>query len=568
MRPAALGGCMRRPAADLVLTGARVRLGRRRWARTLAVSGGRISAVGNDLSSVRDVIGPHTRVIESPGGLIVPGFQDSHVHAPFAGLDRRRLSLHDVKGRSAYLEAIAAYAHEHGSNAWIVGGGWAAEYFTNGCPRKEDLDSVVPDRPVFLFNGDLHGAWLNSRALEVAGITKNTPDPVDGRIERDPITGDPLGTLQEGAAYRVNDRFVPQPAQEEWEAAILEAQHYLHSLGVTGWQDAWVTSATQTAYESLARQGRLTARVVGALWWDRNREMEQIPELLERRERGLAVVSPAAHLGSGFLPTSVKIMTDGVLENFTGALLEPYCDGCGGHSDQRGVTYLDRDLLAAAVTELDAKGFQVHFHAIGDRAVRESLDAVSRARSLNGDNDRRHHIAHVQVVQPEDVVRFGDLGVVANCQTFWAQSASERDDLTIPFLGADRARLQFPFAALLASGTRLAMGSDWAVTTADPLEQLEVAVTRTSPQDRDHPPFLPEQRISLDDALDAFTAGSAYVNHDDQGGRISVGSRADLVLLDTDIFAPGFATGHTAPISDARVQLTVAGGSVVYDAES
>jgi predicted amidohydrolase YtcJ len=260
-------------------------------------------------------------------------------------------------------------------------------------------------------------------------------------------------------------------------------------------------------------------------------------------------------------------MTDGVLENFTGALLEPYCGGCGGRSDQRGVTYLDRDLLAAAVTELDAQGFQVHFHAIGDRAVRESLDAIYRARSTNGRNDRRHHIAHVQIVQPADIVRFSELGVVANCQTFWAQSASERDEMTIPFLGTERARLQFPFAALLASGTRLAMGSDWAVTTADPLEQLEVAVTRTSPQDRDHSSFLPEQCISLDDALDAFTAGSAYVNHDDQGGHIAVGCRADLALLDTDVFAPGFVTNHAAPISDARVQITVAGGSVVYDAE-
>ncbi|UFR00095.1 amidohydrolase [Streptomyces sp. Go40/10] len=558
---------MRRPTADLVLTGARVRLGQGQWAGAIAVRGGRISAIGPDFSSVRDLIGPHTRVIESPGGLVVPGFQDSHVHAPFAGLDRRRLSLHDVQGRSAYLEAIALYAQHHPSKPWIVGGGWAAEHFPNGRPRKEDLDTVVPDRPVFLFNGDLHGAWLNSRALEVVGITRNTPDPVDGRIDRDPVTGDPLGTLQEGAAYWINDHFVPQPDRQEWEAAVLDAQRYLHSLGITGWQDAWVTPATQAAYESLAAQGRLTARVVGALWWDRKREMEQLPELLARRERGLAVVSPTAHLGSGFFPTSVKIMTDGVLENFTGALLEPYCDGCGGHSDRRGVTYLDRDLLATAVTELDAQGFQVHFHAIGDRAVRESLDAIHRARSSNGRNDRRHHIAHVQVVQPQDIVRFNELEVVANCQTFWAQSASERDDLTIPFLGTERARLQFPFAGLIASGARLAMGSDWAVTTADPLQQLEVAVTRTSPQDRDHAPFLPEQCIGLDDALDAFTAGSSYVNHDDQGGRIAVGSRADLALLDTDIFAPGFVTNHAAPISDARVQITVAGGSVVYDAE-
>ncbi|MEV2210576.1 amidohydrolase [Streptomyces sp. NPDC050997] len=563
-----MGKSVSEQAADLVMTGARVRLGRGLWAGAVAIRRGRIVALGNDASSVRHLIGRRTRVIHAPGGMVIPGFQDSHIHAPFAGRERLRLDLHIMTGRHAYLDAIASYAATHPSEPWILGGGWSTDHFSGGIPRKEDLDAVVPDRPVFLFNRDLHRAWVNSRALEAAGITRDTPDPADGRIERDPVTGDPSGMLHEGAAYRVNDRIVPSPTRQEWEAAILHAQNYLHSLGVTGWQDAWVTADTQAAYEALAAQGRLTARVVGALWWDRYQGLSQIPELLERRERGLSVVSPTGHLGSGFYPTSVKIMTDGVLENFTGALLQPYCSGCGGHCADRGLTYVDQELLTAAATELDALGFQIHLHAIGDRAVRNSLDALASAQASNGNTGRRHHIAHVQVVQPQDVVRFARLGVVANCQAFWARSTPEMDEMTIPILGPERARMQYPFGDLFASGAKLAMGSDWAVTTANPLEQLEVAVTRISPKNRDQASFIPSQRLRLDDALDAFTSGSAYVNHDDQAGQIAVGRRADLVLLDTDICEPGFATLDAAPLADVRVRLTVSSGSIVHDDEA
>jgi hypothetical protein len=443
------------------------------------------------------------------------------------------------------------------------------EYFPGGTPRREDLDAIVPDRPVFLFNRDVHGAWVNSRALELAGITRESPDPPDGRIERDPLTGEPSGTLHEGVAYRVNDEVVPAPTGADWEAAILNAQEYLHSLGITGWQDAWVTPHTQRAYEALAADGRLTARVAGALWWERTRGLEQIPEFLARRERAAKVLAPKAALGSGFHPTCVKIMTDGVLENFTGALLEPYCEGCGGHRlagtgaphGNRGLTYVEPELLDAALTALDGHGFQVHMHAIGDRATRIALDAVAAARAANGPGDRRHQIAHLQVVHPDDIRRFARLEVIANCQAYWAQHEPQMDELTMPFLGPERASRQYPFASLLRAGTRLAMGSDWAVTTADPLEQIEVAVTRIDPENRGNRPFLPDQRLSIAEAFDAFTAGSAFANHDRQGGRIEVGARADLVLLDTDVFAAG-----AGPIADAAVRMTVAAGEVVYDA--
>lgn len=537
--------------ADLVITGADVYTvdAARSWTDAVAVRGDRIVALGAE--AVRQQTGPRTRVVHAPGGMVVPGFQDSHIHAPFAGRNRLRVWLNDLVGRDAYLDRIAEYAAANPDEPWIIGGGWAMEYFPGGTPRKEDLDAVVPDRPVFLFNRDVHGAWVNSKALAQAGITKDSPDPVDGRIERDRRTGEPTGTLHEGAAYSFNDRFVPTPTRAEWESSILNAQEHLHALGITGWQDAWVTPGTLDAYRSLADSGRLTARVVGALWWDRHRELDQVPEFLGQRESGAV---------GNFRATTVKIMTDGVMENYTGALLEPYCDGCGGHTDNHGLSYVDRELLAAAVTELDRLGFQVHLHAIGDRAVRNALDAIGEARSANGRTDNRHHIAHVQLVRPEDVPRFRQLGVVANCQPYWAQSEPQMEELTLPFLGRDRADLQYPFGDLLRSGATIAMGSDWSVTTANPLEEIEVAVTRVDPENRDNAPFLPEQALPLSVALGAFTAGSAYVNHDDDAGTIAIGKRADLAVLDRNLF------DRTSGLpADAHVTHTVAGGALVYE---
>ncbi len=522
----------------------------RSWSDAVAARDGLIVAVG--AAHVLDVIGPSTRILDARGGLVLPGFQDAHVHPPVAGRNRRHVELNDLVGRAAYLDHLAAYGEAHPDEPWIIGGGWAMEYFPGGSPRKEDLDAVFGARPVFLFNRDVHGAWVNSAALALGGIDATTPDPPDGRIERDPVSGEPSGTLHEGAAYSFDARVVPSPTVADWSASIVTAQRHLHSLGITGWQDAWVTPDTLAAYRSLASSAALTARVVGALWWDRHRGLEQITDLQTQRE--------LAHGGS-FHPTTVKIMVDGVLENRTGALHEPYCDGCGGHTDNRGLTYVDADLLSAAVTALDALGFQVHMHAIGDRAVTIALDAVAAARAANGAGDNRHHIAHVQVVRPADVPRFRELGVIANLQAYWAQSEPQMDELTIPVLGRDRADLQYPFGDFLRAGTTLAMGSDWAVTTANPLEQIEVAVTRTDPEHRDNAPFLPEQALPLPVAVAAFTAGSAHVNHDDAGGRIAVGQRADLCVLDRNIFDR--AAGH---ISDAEVRWTIASGAVVHEA--
>jgi predicted amidohydrolase YtcJ len=531
----------------------------RSWARAVAVRRGSIVGVGTD-DEVGDLIGSGTEVVDLAGRMLVPGFQDAHVHPVYGGLDLLRCTLHDLTNQEDYLLAIKAYADEHPEREWILGGGWAMDAFPGGTPTKDLLDAIVPDRCVFLPNRDGHGVWVNSRALEVAGVTAATPDPPDGRIERS-ADGAPSGTLHEGAADLVG-RLAPAPTSEEMVAALRKGQEYLHSLGITAWQDAIVdetgSEANYAAYVDAAARGDLTARVVGALWWDRHRGEEQIAELVERRERGRV---------GRFAATSVKIMQDGVCENFTAAVLDPYLDAHGRPTDNRGISFVDPGALKGYVTELDRLGFQVHYHALAERAVREALDAIEAALIANGPADNRHHLAHIQVVHPDDVPRFRTLNAVANAQPLWAAHESQMDDLTIPFLGEPRWRWQYPFASLVRSGATLAMGSDWSVSSPDPLEEIHVAVNRSMPGGYPHrvdrrDVFLPDERIDLATALSAFTMGSAYVNHLDRDtGSIEVGKLADLAVLDRDLFA------HPVDeIAEATVEQTFVEGERVYAA--
>ncbi|GBC86086.1 N-substituted formamide deformylase [bacterium HR12] len=529
----------------------------RRWARAVAVRDGRIVAVGTD-AEIRELVGPRTEVIDLAGRMLLPGFQDAHVHPPSAGVEMLQCELLDLHGLDEYREAIRAYAAAHPEAEWILGGGWAMDVFPGGVPTKEILDELVPDRPVFLPSRDGHSAWVNSVALKLAGITRETPDPPDGRIERDEL-GEPVGTLQEGAMRLVGD-LAPEPTQEEWERGLLEAQRYLHSLGITAWQDAIVGGSYPTleAYVAVAERGELTARVVGALWWDRYRGLEQIPELREQRARGQV---------GRFRATSVKIMLDGVCENFTAAVLEPYLDARGEPTDNRGILFVEPELLREAVIRLDAEGFQVHFHALADRAVREGLDAIEAAIRANGPSDHRHHLAHIQIVHPDDLPRFRRLGAVANAQPLWAAHESQMDDLTIPFLGEPRWRWQYPFGSLVRHGAVLAMGSDWGVSSPNPLEEIHVAVNRVMPPNypytvENREVFLPEERLDLPTALAAFTMGSAYVNHlDRETGSIEVGKLADLVVLDRNLFEH-----PVEELAEARVELTLVEGERVFAA--
>lgn len=503
---------------------------------------------GFEAHSVR----PSTTVIDMRGGLLSPGFIDAHVHPIQGGLERLRCDLSGVGTREEYLETIATYAAAHPDAEWILGGGWAMPAFPGGTPTAAELDAVVPGRPVFLPNRDHHGAWVNSRALELAGIDEQTPDPPDGRIERD-AAGRPSGTLHEGATSLVS-RHVPRPTAADLHAALMAGQAYLHSVGVTSWQDAIVGAYSgiddpASTYTSAAASGDLRSHVVGALWWERRLGVEQVADLVGRR---------AAMTGGRFRATTVKIMQDGVAENGTAAMLEPYLDRCGHATTNRGHSFLDAAALREAVVALDAAGFQVHVHAIGDRGVRETLDAFEGT-----DPARRHHVAHLQVVHPDDVRRFAGLGVAANMQMLWACLDDQMVDLTLPHLGPERSGWQYPFGDLHRTGARLVAGSDWPVSTPDPLQAIQVAVTRVEPGS-DREPFLPEQSLPLETAFAAYTSGSAWANgrgpEDEQSaGVLRPGAVADLVVLDQDPFA-----GPPEEIGQTRVVSTWIDGSPVF----
>ena len=495
------------------------------------------------------------RVVDLAGGLLAPGFVDAHVHAVQGGLERIRCDLSGVHKREDYLAAIAAYALANPERPWILGGGWAMGAFPGSTATAADLDAIVPDRPVFLVNRDHHGAWVNSRALELAGISEHTPDPADGHLDRDD-DGRPNGTLHEGAMGLVGQH-LPETDAVEYDAGFLEGQRFLHSMGVTGWQDAILGAYggmddPSSTYLRAAQSGDLTATVVGALWWDRDRGVEQVAELVERR---------AEYTHGRLRATSVKIMQDGIAENGTAALTAPYLDRCGHATSNTGHSFVDGEALKQYVAALDAEGFQVHVHAIGDRGVREALDAFEGAV---GRRDRRHHIAHVQLIHPDDLPRFGRLGVAANLQALWACLDDQMVTLTLPFLGAERARWQYPFRDLDRTGAPLAMGSDWPVTTPDPLAAIHVAVNRTAygasgPEGEE--PFLPEQALGLATAFAAYTSGSARINHRDESGVLDEGTVADLVVLDRDPFK-----GPVEEIGATRVVSTWVDGEPVYEA--
>ena len=528
--------------ADLVIRGGRIFTAEptRPFVDAVAVAGDRIVAIGGEAEDFRA-----EDVLDLNGAMATPGFIDAHVHPASSGLDKLRCHFDDAHDGASALAVVATYAATNPDLPWIIGAGWAQSWFANGCPTRDLLDRVVPDRPALLTNTDGHGAWANTRALELAGIDAATPDPPDGRIER--LTdGSPQGTLHEGAVGLV-ERHAPADTIDDLTAGLARGQRELVSHGITAWQDAIVTEDIQGAYNRLAGDGRLVGRVVGAMWWDRHRDIEQVHELVARREMS----------AERFRPISVKLMLDGVVENFTASMLEPYLDRSGGPTGNSGNDFIDPEELKRVVAILDDHDFQCHFHAIGDNAVRNALDAVEAARQRNGASVNRHHIAHVQVVHPDDIPRFAALDVVANAQPLWANNDEYQTDLTKPFLGSRRSGWQYPFRSLLAAGARMGMGSDWGVSTANVMEEIHVAVTRT--WDADDEPLGLDEALTPIQALTAFTAGSAYINHaETETGTVSVGMLADLVILDRDPLAEG-------SFRETQVVATIVGGEMAHE---
>jgi predicted amidohydrolase YtcJ len=524
-------------AADLVLTNASIYTvdASRSWADCLAIKNGDITYVGAH-DGVSKFIGPETKVFDLAGKLVLPGLHDCHVHPLDGGKALSQCQLDDAKNPSELAERVKKFAASHPEATWITGAGWGLPMF----------DQVVADRPVFLEAADGHSAWVNSKALELAGISKGTADPALGHIEKDPVSGQPTGTLRELATELVS-HLVPPLSHEQNVEYLERGIKTANSFGITSIQDAHVDADILAAYNELQNQGRLTARTVTAMYVDPLKNEEQISELQNLR----------ATYSNGMLrATTAKIFADGVIESHTAALLEPYSDRPGDN----GTLNFSPDKMRSIVAALDKSGIQVHVHAIGDRAVRIALDAFQHAREVNGTNDNRHQIAHLELIDWHDIVRFRELGVTANFQAFWAYSDPYISKCTLPVLGDNRTNQLYRIASMFKTGAEVAAGSDWPVSSLNPLDAMEIAVTRRALGNTKDPSWIPDERAALKDMIAAYTIAGAWVNHEEkETGSLEVGKSADLIVLDKNLFKLSSDQIHSA-----KVLWTLLQGKVVY----
>ncbi len=514
-------------------------------AEAIAIAGGSIVFVGST-ESARGWKGPATRAIDLRGATVLPGFHDAHVHPAGGGLRLGRCDLTDLPTAERVLETVRAYAAAHPDFPWIRGGGWDLPLFPGANPHRSLLDSIVPDRPVYLSAADGHSAWVNTRALALAGITRETPDPPTGRIERDRATGEPTGTLREDAADLVA-KLLPPSSREERIEGLRRGLAFAAKHGITSILDASADEEVLEAYRALEGEGPLPVRVLAAIPVDAARGVADVPRLVDLRRRfGSRAVRPIA----------AKVFVDGVIESGTAALLEPYLDRPG----ERGIANLEPAPLDALVEALDREGFQLHFHAIGDRGVRMALDALERARARNGPRDARPHLAHIELIDPADVGRFRRLSAVGNFQPLWAYADPYITDLTIPVLGPERSSRLYPIGSLSRAGAPLAFGSDWPVTSIAPLEGIQVAVTRRGPTAGPGPAWLPDEAVDFPTALAGYTSGAAFaLFQEKETGTIETGKSADLVVLDRDPFDV-----PPPQIHQVRVVLTLREGRETY----
>jgi predicted amidohydrolase YtcJ len=534
-------------AADLVLRNGAIYTidASRSWAEAVAIRAGRIVYVGSDRGA-RSWIGPRTQVIDLQGKMLLPSFHDSHVHPVSSGIELGECLLGELATVEQILEAVRRYAEQNPQKPWIRGTGWQLPLFADANPHKSLLDKIVPDRPVYLAAADGHSVWVNSRALEVAKITKATPDPKTGRIERDPATGEPTGTLREAAIDLVASH-LPDYTAEDYLTGLRRALEMANRFGITSLQDADVNERRLEAYAELDRRGQLTARVVAALYVEPSQGESQIPRLSALRRK---------YQGRRLRATATKIFADGVIEARTAALLEPYL----GANGDRGKAKLEPEVFKPLVAALDREGFQVHIHAIGDRAIRNALDAFEFARAKNGGRDSRHHIAHLELFDPQDIPRFRRLGVIANFQPLWAFADPYIVKLTIPALGPERSRWLYPIRSLIETGAVIACGSDWSVSSMNPLDAIQVAITRRGLDEEQGPAWIPEETVDLAQMLAGYTINGAYVNFEEtETGSIEKGKAADLIVLDRNLFEIPAREIHTA-----KVLLTLLEGKAIY----
>jgi predicted amidohydrolase YtcJ len=535
-------------SADTIVVHARIYTlsPRQRWAEALAIRDGHILRFGNDREIAR-FRGSKTKVIDAQRHLVLPGFTDSHLHLLEGALAMTQVDLSSTHTVAEIQATVKKYADAHPSEPWILGEGWTYDEFgTSALPDKKYLDEVVPDRPVLLDCFDGHSSWANSKALELAGITGSTPDPPNGKFVRDAKTGEATGALKEYAADKVREK-VPPPSHDEMIAAVRRGLEEARRDGVTRAYSLEGDFEAFDVYNELRQKGELTLRINIA-------KVVEFPELRATDITALEEARARWHdewISAG----TVKFFLDGVIEAHTAAMLAPYSDD----PSQSGSTFWEPEKYKQAVMELDRRGFQIFTHAIGDRSVRLALDAYGAAHAANHRDDSRDRIEHIETISPQDIPRFRSLGVIASMQPLHAEPDADTD-VWIRSVGPERAQRGFAWHSILAAGGRLAFGSDWPVVTMRPWDGLQTAVTRQTADGQPPGGWIPQERITLPQAIAAYTIGAAYGGkREATEGSFDVGKVADLVILADDIFK---TDAHQ--IHNAKVALTMVGGRVVY----
>jgi predicted amidohydrolase YtcJ len=539
------------PMADTIVARGRIYTGNseRPWAQALAIRDGKIVAVGDEETVFKLRMGT-TKVIEAGGHLVLPGFVDCHIHFLDGSLSLGRVNLEGAKDYSDIQQRLRDYAAKHPGKDWVLGRGWNYAMFGSASlPDRKYLDEVFPNRPVFLEAYDGHTYWANSKALALAGIKNDTPDPPNGAIVRDPKTHEATGALKE-AAHGIVARVVPKPSPEEHLAALRAGMKWANENGLTRVHSAGGDFEHLDLYDELRRQEQQTLRFYIAYFLNP-------PELRTIDLDSIEAARKRFH--DEWIDTSVvKMMVDGVVESHTAAMLEPYSDD----SSTKGKLFWDPAKYFAAVAELDKRGLQLFTHAIGDYGVRTALDAYEHARDSNHTNDSRPRIEHIETIAAADIPRFDKLGVIASMQPLHSYPDADTLDVWARNAGADRASRAWAWKSISNAGGRLAFGSDWPVVTLNPWEGMQTAVTRQTTEGKPEGGFVPEQRLTVEETVRGYTLGAAYAGRREKTeGSIEPGKLADLIIVSQNIFD---IDPHR--LAETKVLTTIVGGRVVYQA--
>lgn len=519
------------------------------WAEAVAVRGDRIVAVGSD-AEIAKLQSRDTKVIDAKGRLVLPGFTDCHIHFLSGAFSLGRVNLEGAKDPADIQQRLRDYKANHPGDGWVLGRGWNYAMFPTSLPDKKYLDEVFPDRPAFLEGYDGHTYWANSKALELAHISKDTPNPPNGIIVRDSQTGEATGALKE-AAQNLVDNVVPKPTRGEKLAALRAGIRWANQNGLTRVHSAGGDFEEFEVYDELLRHGDLTVRFYVAYFQDP-------PEL---RPQDISAIEDARkkYTGDWLSAGAVKFMIDGVVESHTAAMLQPYSDD----SSFQGKLFWDTERYKAAVAELDKRGLQIFTHAIGDSGVRTVLDAYQNMENVNHTSGKRPRIEHIETISTQDIPRFGKLGAIASMQPL--HSYPDQNTLTVwaRNAGPDRASRAWVWKSIADDGGQFAFGSDWPVVTLNPFEGIQTAVTRQTADGLPKEGFVPSQRISVADSIRGYTLGAAYAGFREKTeGSIEAGKLADMIILSQNLFG---VEPHS--INKTKVLTTIAGGRVVFQAQ-